>query len=559
MITVPTIVPPEINHPEPGGVLLVGRDPGEYEEIEGRPFVGPAGQTLDEALAEAGWPRFEVNIANVVSQRPRGNDFKEHDPTVVAAGVATLHELIGLLKPSLIIALGNEAAYALVPGWPTAGRGIFGAKSINERRGYFWETPFGPVLTTLHPAGVLRKLVPGMWLLEQDFQRARKWQDGMRWEAFPAIQRLSSPFAFYRLMHSQLVAWDIETKWDMTSLLCSGYCGDDLQPYVASYPQQYQLYGRALLASAVPKVGHNRIFDETAMRLYDMALRIGGERHDTQHMWWALEPEIAGSDEAGGEEVEESTKGSRMTRKGLAFLASILYCVKWWKNYPEKGRDDPEAREQMYELNGRDVWVTRRAATDLLARVRAEGVEQQYQQAVTLHPALIEMQLRGLRINEELRAKRHRALFARADAAKGVSAAAALTYIKSRDIHDFYALKKCQCCGGGKTQAQHCWRCGNLPIRPNKRPDWPEGYVDTVRAAFGVPKPTVGDLRAFLKPCAMCEGTGKIRTYDFNPYSEAQLKRFLYDHVGVPKHEWKGKVTTDNMALQKVLRWARGK
>lgn len=58
--------------------------------------------------------------------------------------------------------------------------------------------------------------------------------------------------------------------------------------------------------------------------------------------------------------------------------------------------------------------------------------------------------------------------------------------------------------------------------------------------------------------CRECRGAGKIKVYSFNPYSEKQMKVFLYDVLGAPKTIFKKKLKSDAEALKKVLRWARG-
>lgn len=557
----PGYVPPEINAPRHGALLIVGRDPGEQEVEQGRPFVGKAGALLDIVLSEAGLRRSECNLANVVGYQPDFNEFKNHTPEHVEEGVCRLRDLAKQLRPSLIITLGNEASYALIEQsaqgypWPTSGRGIYGAKSIEDRRGYFWDTERGTVLTTLHPAGVLRKAVPGDYLLRVDIRRARRFLRGkLPRDTFPTIQRLNGPAQVKQILSSSLIGWDIETKWDMTSTLCVGFCGDDLQPYVALCPHEFPL-ARAILEGGKPNAGHNRLFDDVAMELFEGVV-VTGEKHDTQQMWHALEPELAGKDEETAESVE-GTKRSRMTRKGLAFLASIYMNCIWWKDYPV-GRNDPESIQEMVVLNGRDAWVTRRLAGWMLQELDVEGVREQYDKGIATYPALIRMAQRGLHVNEELRQDRLNALQTRHVDARATSEAVGLPYVVQNDLSAFRALRRCECCGGGKVSAQHCWKCGGLPVKPTRKPDWPEAYIAQVAAALEVSKPTVGDLKKSLPTCSTCEGKGKIKTYAFNPYSEKQLKQLLHNDLAAPKHTYKGKTVTDAAALKKILKWAKG-
>lgn len=543
----PVIVPPEINQPRPGRVLLVGRDPGEHEVEEGRPFVGRAGQLLDEILSEAGLRRSEINITNVVPIRPAENEFRAHDPYHVAQGIEDLHKLIKQLQPSLIVTLGNEAAYSLIDEWPSSGRGVYGAKDITERRGYFWETPHGQVLTTLHPAGVARKAVPGRFLIGKDFLRARKWLDGqLPREVPPAVKRLNSYMIVSSLVSSRLLAWDIETKWDMTSLLWCGFCGDDLQPYAAGYPWEFKQFAVPVLTARVPKVGHNGKFDLSTTQMLEQ-IEVQGYNDDTQQMWWALEPELAGDDDTDADDVGIKGGASRMTRKGLAFLMSLEHNLAWWKNYPKP--DDPQHHEKMLVLNGKDTWSTRTMANELMARMQKEEVIAQYRQAMDAYPALLDMHQEGLPINETLRLERINTLEKRKDVGGEITKQVALEYVTTHEIAAFRKMKKCTCCGGGKTQREHCWTCADA---------YSSRYPKlTAKAAKEIGYKNMKDCKLSLLPCRTCGGVGKIAHYFFNPYSPPQMKKLLYDIIGLPRHSFKGKDMMDEDALKKILRWAK--
>lgn len=138
--------------PEGAPAFLVGEQPGDQEDREGRPFVGPAGRVLDEALAEAGLPRQEVFLTNAVKHFkwiPRGKRRLHQKPTLteVRACRPWLEAELGIVKPQVIVCLGATAAQALL-----------GPKfRITESRGEFFETPWAPWLTaTLHPSAILR-------------------------------------------------------------------------------------------------------------------------------------------------------------------------------------------------------------------------------------------------------------------------------------------------------------------------------------------------------------------------------------------------------------------
>jgi DNA polymerase len=137
----------------PGARLMfVGEAPGEVEDRLGRPFVGPAGEKLDEMIAAMGLRREDTYIANVLKSRPPGN--REPRPDEVAACGPFLVEQILAIRPRAIVTLGGSATKMLL-GTETG---------ITRMRGQWqrWTPPEGsgcgpiPVMPTYHPAFVLR-------------------------------------------------------------------------------------------------------------------------------------------------------------------------------------------------------------------------------------------------------------------------------------------------------------------------------------------------------------------------------------------------------------------
>lgn len=133
-------------------VLFVGEQPGNEEDLTGKPFVGPAGRLLDSALTEAGIDRSKVYVTNVVKHfkwEPRGKRriHKKPNATEIAACYPWLEAEIALLKPRIIVALGATAAQALL-----------GPKfRVTQQRGEFIESPLASyVMATVHPSSILR-------------------------------------------------------------------------------------------------------------------------------------------------------------------------------------------------------------------------------------------------------------------------------------------------------------------------------------------------------------------------------------------------------------------
>lgn len=94
-------------------VLLVGEGPGAREDATGRPFVGPAGQLLDELLQSIGWAREHVFIANVVKCRPPGN--RDPEPTEISACSPYLERQEAALDPAVIVTLGRHSLRRYLP------------------------------------------------------------------------------------------------------------------------------------------------------------------------------------------------------------------------------------------------------------------------------------------------------------------------------------------------------------------------------------------------------------------------------------------------------------
>ena len=138
--------------PVRAALMVVGEQPGDQEDLHGRPFVGPAGRLFDQAIAQLGWPREQLYVTNAVKHfkfELRGKRRIHKTPTQREAA-ACLHWLeseIEQVKPRALIALGATAAKALL-GRPVA---------VTRERGQWHEDARGrKVLVTLHPSALLR-------------------------------------------------------------------------------------------------------------------------------------------------------------------------------------------------------------------------------------------------------------------------------------------------------------------------------------------------------------------------------------------------------------------
>ena len=133
-------------------IMLVGEQPGDQEDLAGRPFVGPAGKLLDRALAAAGIDRNLVYVTNAVKHfkfelRGKRRLHKKPADAEIAVCLQWLQRELELVTPQLVIALGATAARALL------GR----ATPIEKNRGRPAAfAPYGRILITVHPSYLLR-------------------------------------------------------------------------------------------------------------------------------------------------------------------------------------------------------------------------------------------------------------------------------------------------------------------------------------------------------------------------------------------------------------------
>jgi DNA polymerase len=136
-------------------MVLVGEQPGDQEDKQGRPFVGPAGRVLDRALREAGLDRAEVYLTNAVkhfkwTERGKRRIHQRPNTTEIKACRFWLEAELGLIRPRLVVLLGA-----------VAGEALFGSRfRVGDHQGKVEQAAFGPwqglVVGTIHPSAVLR-------------------------------------------------------------------------------------------------------------------------------------------------------------------------------------------------------------------------------------------------------------------------------------------------------------------------------------------------------------------------------------------------------------------
>jgi uracil-DNA glycosylase len=151
--------------PKSAPIVLIGEQPGDYEDVAGKPFVGPAGKIMDQALQEAGIDREQVYVTNAVKHfkwelRGKRRIHQKPNSREIAACRPWLETELRLVKPKLVVCLGA-----------TAGQAIFGPSfRVTRERGKVLSSKLAPrVLATVHPSSLLRQ--PDEESREREYKR----------------------------------------------------------------------------------------------------------------------------------------------------------------------------------------------------------------------------------------------------------------------------------------------------------------------------------------------------------------------------------------------------
>lgn len=511
-------------------IVFVGR----REPKHGDPFAGQGGRVLDECLVEAGLQRSDV-------------------ATFDASDVAATHSALARLKPRVVVTLGAEASHAVIPEWPDSHDGegglwhrgvIRSARDIENRRGYIFDSRWGPVVATIHPGFAAKTWVPWRMLLSYDLQRAKEIsRDGLV-RPTRDVEIVGSDRDARRALESlgrfRLLSCDIETRGD-TSLACIGFAGESGKAHV--FPAQYLSRAAELLGDP----GRSLIF---ANGIYDLfvlkhrcSVKIRARIEDAQIAWHAAYAELAGA--------KENKKKRRFTRKSLAFLASLFTKDAWWKG-------DYETEEEFFVYNGKDCCITLDVWHGVMREVAKMGAEATYEHERGLMWPCVDMLARGLRVDEGLRLDRLRRL----EAEIGVvteSANRIVVPLIERERERLVAMEAmhlfeetdgvCPCCRHAAKKQARCWSCAGFEEAPSKA---------SLIEKFGGGGSKAVLEETHLGTCRVCGGRPRETRIVANLNSETQLKTLLFDVLGAPKRfqrNTKGEsvLTVNEGALKSIL------
>lgn len=177
-------------------ILFIGEGPGFHEDRQGRPFVGPAGNFLEELLQSIGMTRDQVYIANMVKCRPPNN--RDPAPSEISACSKFLDRQIELIDPLLIVTLGRFSMSRFFPG-----------QSISRIRGRLRSAAGRQIFPIMHPAAGLRRQEMRA-AIEEDFAKVPGLLDVLRMQAEPAsTAEIREESADYAVEQSSPSLWDM--------------------------------------------------------------------------------------------------------------------------------------------------------------------------------------------------------------------------------------------------------------------------------------------------------------------------------------------------------------
>ena len=364
-------------------IYIVGEAPGRDEEIEGRPFVGGAGRILNSLLSQTGISRQQCRIANVMTVRPPNNDFKHFyigslpKPELIE-GRRRLVEDIKRSEANVVIALGNEALKALLGvNGITSWRGSVVWSNLCERK----------VVPTIHPAALMRtwEWLP---LVLCDLRRAKEESRTRELRRTERELKLNLSFEgvmqeIARMKSSKRVAYDLETHNGRITAV--GLSDSPNRAICIPFTERWSLEEEAAIWLAlkdllederVEKVAHNAQFDNIILITNPPYIKVKGLVMDTMCAFHTVYPELP---------------------KSLETVCSIYTDQPYYKHL---------IHTEFRRYNALDAVITFECSQKIEQEMEEFGVKDFYYRLVhPLIPILMEMQLRGVRVDQRKRAE----------------------------------------------------------------------------------------------------------------------------------------------------------
>ena len=373
-------------------IWLIGEAPGENEERTGRPFTGGAGRVLDGLLSETGIRRNETYVDNVIQERPPKNDFSIYyedksgrvPSQALLRGHARIQGLVKEHKPNIVVALGNEALFALT-----------GKKQITKWRGSILSCGGVKVIPMIHPAMVMRQyeFKPACVL---DLTRVKKESTS---PAFPLPYKdnfIINP-SFIQVMEylkdvlptKKYLTFDIETAQNQIECIGFGWSKEDAicipifygvnswwsaEEELSIVKELRNLFANPSINFIAQNAQFDMIFiaDKWNVDLNKLNLWM-----DTMVGFHCVYPEL---------------------RKGLDFIGSVYTNRPYWKDSGEGGPHN------LFHYNCIDTVATYESAMEIRKELDEFGTLPFYQEnSHKLIKPLIKMQRRGIKVDIDKR------------------------------------------------------------------------------------------------------------------------------------------------------------
>jgi len=389
--------------PRETNIILVGESPSEAEVVDGHPFAGGSGYMLQHMLSVAGISMsqcFRTYVVHVPApQRKFDSFYKQAHMLPYLMGVARLKQVIGEIKPNLVIGLGGGALKALT-----------GKVGIDKWRGSILESTLVPsqkvICTYSH--GFALQVYQSKAVIETDFARCAA--DAKFPELnYPQRQLIVAPDGAVamriaaEMRQAEWLAVDIECsfneKTDDWHLTCVGF--SDRPDRAMTLPWIGELNKhliKILLESDTKKVYQNGMFDVSFLR--SMGLYPKNYAYDTMHAHHCLLMESA----SGEDEIAALSGKKRFSvfRKGLGFQTSIYTREPYYK---DDGKVSGPIKDwnSYWIYNAKDAAVTREIMDVQLGEIAKMGVAQGFETEMGLVEPLLAASSRGIKIDLEYR------------------------------------------------------------------------------------------------------------------------------------------------------------
>lgn len=383
-------------------LVVVGEAPGENEEREGRPFVGPTGMMVREMLVNAGIQPEETYMTNVVKHRPPGNDIKKLHLMGKSIGdyEEQLWQEIHAIRPNAILAFGNTALLALT-----------GNYGIEKWRGSILSSKHGlpKVISTIHPASLMHKEANGKMssfkdkvFIQWDVIRAAKQSkfstiESPRRNLIVCKSSLDLFRFFERYKGRPYVAVDIETFRTIPIVISFAFNSFEAISvplfHIKSIQNPngigrsdmcyiWQAVAEVLSNPNILKIGQNFKFDETQLlRCYNSEVNFGfqvrGFYFDTMLGFRTIYPELPGR---------------------LQFITSVLTEEPYYKDEGKEYNPKKDKIERLLLYNAKDAVVTYECFEREMEEMEDLGLTDFFfERVMPLHPFYSRLEQRGIR------------------------------------------------------------------------------------------------------------------------------------------------------------------